>query len=116
MVRAEAAFIFVHIKLLMQNLRCAVNHIIGDAKQRLSQFMVFAVPRSKSVAARNAIFWGLVPVERIELPTFGLQNRCSTAELNRHGRTAISAAAPGQGRQMTEAPPGPLTFNFPESY
>jgi hypothetical protein len=32
--------------------------------------------------------WGLemesvVPVERIELPTNGLQNRCSTAELNR---------------------------------
>jgi hypothetical protein len=27
--------------------------------------------------------WGMVPVERIELPTFGLQNRCSTAELNR---------------------------------
>jgi hypothetical protein len=26
----------------------------------------------------------LVPVERIELPTNGLQNRCSTAELNRH--------------------------------
>jgi hypothetical protein len=26
---------------------------------------------------------GMVPVERIELPTFGLQNRCSTAELNR---------------------------------
>ena len=25
----------------------------------------------------------VVPVERIELPTFGLQNRCSTAELNR---------------------------------
>jgi hypothetical protein len=28
----------------------------------------------------------LVPVERIELPTFGLQNRCSTAELNRHSK------------------------------
>jgi hypothetical protein len=28
----------------------------------------------------------LVPVERIELPTFGLQNRCSTAELNRRRR------------------------------
>jgi hypothetical protein len=27
-----------------------------------------------------------VPVERIELPTFGLQNRCSTAELNRRTR------------------------------
>jgi hypothetical protein len=25
----------------------------------------------------------LVPVEGIEPPTFGLQNRCSTAELNR---------------------------------
>jgi hypothetical protein len=25
----------------------------------------------------------LVPAERIELPTFGLQNRCSTAELSR---------------------------------
>ena len=28
----------------------------------------------------------VVPVERIELPTFGLQNRCSTAELNRQTR------------------------------
>jgi hypothetical protein len=28
----------------------------------------------------------VVPVERIELPTFGLQNRCSTAELNRQMR------------------------------
>jgi hypothetical protein len=28
----------------------------------------------------------VVPVERIELPTFGLQNRCSTAELNRRTR------------------------------
>ena len=26
----------------------------------------------------------MVPVEGIEPPTFGLQNRCSTAELNRH--------------------------------
>jgi hypothetical protein len=30
-----------------------------------------------------------VPVERIELPTFGLQNRCSTAELNRRTESAI---------------------------
>ena len=28
----------------------------------------------------------LVPGERIELPTNGLQNRCSTAELTRHYR------------------------------
>ena len=26
---------------------------------------------------------GMVPVERIELPTFGLQNRCTTAVLHR---------------------------------
>ena len=32
---------------------------------------------------------GVVPVERIELPTFGLQNRCSTAELNRRTMGAI---------------------------
>jgi hypothetical protein len=31
----------------------------------------------------------VVPVERIELPTFGLQNRCSTAELNRQTKGAI---------------------------
>ncbi len=28
----------------------------------------------------------MVPVEGIEPPTFGLQNRCSTAELNRQTR------------------------------
>jgi hypothetical protein len=31
----------------------------------------------------------MVPVERIELPTFGLQNRCSTAELNRQRLEAM---------------------------
>jgi hypothetical protein len=31
----------------------------------------------------------MVPVERIELPTFGLQNRCSTAELNRRIETIV---------------------------
>jgi hypothetical protein len=30
-----------------------------------------------------ALLIGLVPGERIELPTNGLQNRCSTAELTR---------------------------------
>jgi hypothetical protein len=48
----------------------------------------------------------MVPVERIELPTFGLQNRCSTAELNRLkaidrisvGRIAASVYGRGPGR------------------
>jgi hypothetical protein len=38
----------------------------------------------------------LVPVERIELPTFALQKRCSTAELNRPELTAISVTRPRQ--------------------
>jgi hypothetical protein len=46
----------------------------------------------------------LVPVERIELPTFGLQNRCSTAELNRRmegiggGQTSVDSADVSAGR------------------
>jgi hypothetical protein len=40
----------------------------------------------------------VVPVERIELPTFGLQNRCSTAELNRQIRQTR--------RQIPELPGG----------
>jgi hypothetical protein len=35
-----------------------------------------------------------VPVERIELPTFGLQNRCSTAELNRQTMGEIIRSHP----------------------
>jgi hypothetical protein len=41
----------------------------------------------------------LVPVERIELPTFGLQNRCSTAELYRP-RCSLRATSDRQGRQV----------------
>jgi hypothetical protein len=39
--------------------------------------------RKKTSKAEFAPCDAMVPVERIELPTFGLQNRCSTAELNR---------------------------------
>jgi hypothetical protein len=52
----------------------------------------------------------MVPVERIELPTFGLQNRCSTAELNRQLNDAqnpalsllpaATAGLLGQGRRQ----------------
>jgi hypothetical protein len=52
-----------------------------------------------------------VPVEGIEPPTFGLQNRCSTAELNRPGPPmsggAFSLAATaglGQGRSPRKLP------------
>jgi hypothetical protein len=39
--------------------------------------------RNRRATKSNKPLKKLVPVERIELPTFGLQNRCSTAELNR---------------------------------
>ena len=42
----------------------------------------------------------MVPGERIELPTNGLQNRCSTAELTRLELTAISLA------RLPQAAPG----------
>jgi hypothetical protein len=35
----------------------------------------------------------LVPVERIELPTFGLQNRCTTAVLHRRAARSLAAAS-----------------------
>lgn len=44
----------------------------------------------------------MVPVERIELPTFGLQNRCSTAELNRQRGNSY------QRRRAGTRPPGDL--------
>ena len=47
-----------------------------DAKRTL------CIPK-KSVIRDLKSREGVLPVERVELPTFGLQNRCSTAELNR---------------------------------
>jgi hypothetical protein len=41
----------------------------------------------------------LVPVERIELPTFGLQNRCTIAEAQPADKT-IATARPGTGKNI----------------
>src|SRR6186713_1653663 len=49
--------------------------------RRIRLSVLFVSSLLRLVAAERAK--RLVPVERIELPTFGLQNRCSTAELNR---------------------------------
>jgi hypothetical protein len=43
----------------------------------------------------------MVPVEGIEPPTFGLQNRCSTAELNR--QTSGSYGATRHEKQLGSA-------------
>jgi hypothetical protein len=39
--------------------------------------------RAKRLQVRSRLDRGVVPAEGIEPPTFGLQNRCSTAELSR---------------------------------
>jgi hypothetical protein len=62
------------------------------------------------------VFDIMVPVERIELPTFGLQNRCSTAELNRRieaigGRQNIPPRGPifgGSNIRLGRKGPEPL--------
>ena len=69
---------------------CATFLAYKERRQRI-WFAGLSVPRRyrrdchASDGTALAIGWSLmlVPVERIELPTFGLQNRCSTAELNR---------------------------------
>jgi hypothetical protein len=45
------------------------------------------------IAKRSKQMGSLVPVERIELPTFGLQNRCTTAVLHRHQDVETEAKA-----------------------
>jgi hypothetical protein len=48
----------------------------------------------------------MVPEEGIEPPTFGLQNRCSTAELIRHAAVSYQAAG-----SRTSRANGPDTYN-----
>ena len=53
----------------------------------------------------------MVPDEGIEPPTFGLQNRCSTAELIRHAAVSYQASResdkPGQSRPDAYSPARP---------
>jgi hypothetical protein len=60
-----------------------LNEISGGIFQSRSETDVQRNGR-KIRELQRFCFKGLVPGERIELPTFGLQNRCSTAELTRH--------------------------------
>ena len=53
----------------------------------------------------------MVPGEGIEPPTFGLQNRCSTAELTRHKTrkwriSSAASAVPGRDRNGGKSVPG----------
>jgi hypothetical protein len=50
-----------------------------DARVPKAPFFLLGVGRLRTIVEGD-----LVPDEGIEPPTFGLQNRCSTAELIRH--------------------------------
>ena len=58
--------------------------LLGLANRCCSPLMP-ALPIARTL--RKGLFYKvlLVPVERIELPTFGLQNHCATAELELTG-------------------------------
>jgi hypothetical protein len=63
--------------ILLVPARNALQHGIGErTNAKLQETLILSAQT-------------LVPVERIELPTFGLQNRCSTAELNRQAVETI---------------------------
>jgi hypothetical protein len=68
---------------------------IDDADQLEAAKKVLKVRADKGKTADVKLLDNqrLVPVERIELPTFGLQNRCSTAELNRQVSETIKQLA-----------------------
>ena len=55
----------------------------------------------------------VVPVERIELPTFGLQNRCTTAVLHRPAPLSIAAAPEPQVAGLPCAPSAAGNLLFP---
>ena len=58
-------------------------------------------PTGKNKKKHNEaiILGGVVPVERLELPTFGLQNRCTTTVLHRRLRTVFYHWAGALGKQ-----------------
>ena len=88
MVKGDANYLCV---LYLRNLRqcpaggfyvlgAAVFYVPARAANDSNRQPRITGPMKKSPVSEA---WVVVPVERIELPTFGLQNRCSTAELNR---------------------------------
>src|SRR6059058_2170059 len=46
----------------------------------------------------------LLPAERFELPTNGLQNRCSTTELSRHGGWSAECKSSARALKTPDAP------------
>ena len=87
---------------------------VGDIMRRVTN----ATEQSPSLAADGGRGWAriMVPDEGIEPPTFGLQNRCSTAELIRrfkpylrYQRAGLRARAPYAEPAATVGVHGPST-------
>ena len=73
--RTKRVFFGPHVSLEARTLGSGASRYAGGYPRNM------ALHSAADISAKYLFL--LVPVERIELPTFGLQNRCSTAELNR---------------------------------
>jgi hypothetical protein len=58
-----------------------------------NQLLLTSLSGKSDICDDNGVGDEMVPVEGIEPPTFGLQNRCSTAELNRQSLLLIMSFA-----------------------
>ena len=79
---------------------------------RIKRYIKVALKSPRTLNSVNPARWLLVPGERIELPTNGLQNRCSTAELTRRGSYDNAyrlcfhlSPAQGEGAAINDSPP-----------
>jgi hypothetical protein len=88
-----------------------LSHTLHDLKQtELQSENYFQIHQFLNFFQKYSTLWNfyiqaqMVPAERIELPTFGLQNRCSTAELCRRLK-GLKSPKSGQGPEND--PQGP---------
>jgi hypothetical protein len=72
--------------LIPQEQHIAIANDFWAAGRRRYLAAELADPAFITAKCRQESLYLLVPGERIELPTNGLQNRCSTAELTRQYR------------------------------
>jgi hypothetical protein len=70
--------------LIPQEQHIAIANDFWAAGRRKCLAAELPDPALRTAKCRQESLYLVVPGERIELPTNGLQNRCSTAELTRH--------------------------------
>ena len=79
-LRDESGATAIEYSLIAGFIALAIIAAVGMTGERLVALFASLIPALQ----------GMVPVETIEVPKFGLQNRCSTAELNRRMKQPMS--------------------------